>query len=63
MTIGEKMERLAEQRAEEERLKGIRNTVLAMRIAGTDEEKIRQIVSEINELSPEQYDAIVSKIE
>ena len=58
MTIGEKMERLAR----EERIKGIKNTVTAMRRAGSEEEKIREIVCQINALTDEQYDLILSEM-
>ena len=66
MTIGEKMERLAEQRAaearEQERIQGIKNTVLAMRSVGASEEKIKQVVCELNDLTPEKYDSILSEM-
>ena len=63
MTIGEKMERMAEERAEQERIKGIRNTVTAMRSVGASEEKIREVVCQINVLTDEQYDLILTKME
>ena len=52
----------AERLAREERIKGIKNTVTAMRRAGSEEEKIREIVCQINALTDEQYDLILSEM-
>lgn len=62
MTIGEKMERLAREAREQERIQGIKNTVTAMRRAGSEEEKIREIVCQINALTDEKYDLILSEM-
>ena len=46
----------------EEKVRGIQNTVLAMRSAGTEEEQILQIVSKLYDLTPEQYSSIILKM-
>ncbi|MBQ6223259.1 MAG: hypothetical protein IJJ44_11660 [Solobacterium sp.] len=61
MTIGEKMERMAREAREQERIKGIVNAIQILSKLNLEDERICNMITEQYEISPEEYQRIYSE--
>ena len=59
MTIGEKMERLAREAREQERIHGIFKAIQLLQKLNLDDERICKMITEQYEISPEEYQEIL----